>query len=334
MVRGLSLSRDDLARRAVIMGLMCQGQVLFETIEQAFLLDCGDYFEAELALLREHEALGLVRIDDGGDPGHRSRLVRGACDRDGVRPLPAVRPQPRQVLAHPVGPHVVVTLIGAAFLMGLAGGPHCVAMCGAASAGVVRIVRRTDAPQPAVSLPFHAGRVLGYSVAGAVAAQAVQGLGWLAEQTAALRPAWTLLHVAVLAWGLSLLVLGRQPAIAGATGRRLWDHVRPLTARAGGTFTVGALWACMPCGLLYSALLAASLSGGPAAGAASMALFAVGSGLSLALAPKAFGCLRGASGGTRERWGTRAAGAAVVLASAWALWMDLAHRIAIWCGLA
>ena len=30
VVRGLALSRDDLARRAVIMALMCQGQILFE----------------------------------------------------------------------------------------------------------------------------------------------------------------------------------------------------------------------------------------------------------------------------------------------------------------
>jgi len=33
-----------------------------------------------------------------------------------------------------------LALAGAALLMGLAGGPHCVAMCGAASAAVIRIV--------------------------------------------------------------------------------------------------------------------------------------------------------------------------------------------------
>jgi len=228
---------------------------------------------------------------------------------------------------------VLLTLVGAAFVMGLAGGPHCVAMCGPACAGVVRVVRRGDAPQRTAALPFHAGRVLGYSVAGAVAAQAVDSLGWLTEHTSALRPAWTLLHLAVLAWGLSLLVLGRQPAAVGVAGRQLWSHVRPLAPRVGGTFTVGMLWACMPCGLLYSALLAAALSGGPAAGAMSMALFAIGSGLSLAVAPRLFNRVR-AAGGVQREWGTRAAGGLVVAASAWALWMDLAHRIAIWCGLA
>jgi oxygen-independent coproporphyrinogen-3 oxidase len=66
VVRGLALTRDDLARRAVIMALMCQGQVLFEAIGQAWLLDFGEYFANELALLRDHEAAGLVRIDDEG----------------------------------------------------------------------------------------------------------------------------------------------------------------------------------------------------------------------------------------------------------------------------
>ncbi|MGZ5180054.1 MAG: oxygen-independent coproporphyrinogen III oxidase [Ramlibacter sp.] len=66
VVRGLALTRDDLARRAVIMALMCQGQVLFESIDTAWLVDCREYFAAELEQLREHEALGLVRIDGDG----------------------------------------------------------------------------------------------------------------------------------------------------------------------------------------------------------------------------------------------------------------------------
>ncbi|RYZ08748.1 MAG: coproporphyrinogen III oxidase, partial [Comamonadaceae bacterium] len=66
VVRGLALSRDDLARRAVIMALMCQGQVVFESIETAWLLDFGSYFAAELEGLRELEAQGLVVVDGIG----------------------------------------------------------------------------------------------------------------------------------------------------------------------------------------------------------------------------------------------------------------------------
>ncbi len=66
VVRGLALSRDDLARRAVIMALMCQGQVVFESIESAWLLDFKSYFKAEMEQMRELEKQGMVAIDDTG----------------------------------------------------------------------------------------------------------------------------------------------------------------------------------------------------------------------------------------------------------------------------
>jgi oxygen-independent coproporphyrinogen-3 oxidase len=66
VVRGLALNRDDLARRAVIMALMCQGQVIFESVEQAWLLDFRSYFAAELAQLRGLADAGLVRLDGSG----------------------------------------------------------------------------------------------------------------------------------------------------------------------------------------------------------------------------------------------------------------------------
>ncbi|WP_341910876.1 oxygen-independent coproporphyrinogen III oxidase [Polaromonas sp. YR568] len=66
VVRGLALSRDDLARRAVIMALMCQGQVLFESIELAWLLDFRSYFAAELEQLRSLADAGLVLLDESG----------------------------------------------------------------------------------------------------------------------------------------------------------------------------------------------------------------------------------------------------------------------------
>ena len=128
------------------------------------------------------------------------------------------------------------TLAAAALLMGLAGGPHCVAMCGPACAGVVRMGSR---PAQRSLWLFHAGRVTGYSMAGAAAAQAVQSFAWLAGQTAALRPVWTLFHLAVLAWGLMLLVLARQPAWVSQAGRRSGCGLRPGGRRA---------WRCLHCG--------------------------------------------------------------------------------------
>ncbi len=66
VVRGLAVSRDDLVRRAVIMALMCQGRVQFESIELAFLLDFKTYFAAELTALRQMADDGLVELGETG----------------------------------------------------------------------------------------------------------------------------------------------------------------------------------------------------------------------------------------------------------------------------
>jgi sulfite exporter TauE/SafE len=238
------------------------------------------------------------------------------------------------------------TLAISALLMGLAGGPHCAAMCGAACGAITgpgshapislsRLRERAGVRAPSRRLfQFQAGRLLGYSLAGAAAAGAVENFAWLTANTAPLRPLWTLFHLAVLAWGLSLAVMARQPVWVGSAGRAVWSRLRPAACVPGGVFATGALWTFMPCGLLYSALLVASLSGGPLDGARSMALFALGSALSLSLAPVLLSKLRQAGNKARQDWGTRAAGLLLVLASLWSLWMDMAHRVAVWCGLA
>ena len=64
-VRGLALTRDDILRRSVIMALMCQGRVEFESIDLAHLIDMRDYFAAELALLAPLIEMGLVELEPG-----------------------------------------------------------------------------------------------------------------------------------------------------------------------------------------------------------------------------------------------------------------------------
>jgi oxygen-independent coproporphyrinogen-3 oxidase len=66
VVRGLALSRDDLVRRAVIMALMCQGEVLYESINLAYLIDFRSYFAAEIETLHELAEQGLVTLDAAG----------------------------------------------------------------------------------------------------------------------------------------------------------------------------------------------------------------------------------------------------------------------------
>jgi oxygen-independent coproporphyrinogen III oxidase len=64
VVRGLALSRDDLVRRAVIMAIMCQGRVDFESIELAHLVNVREVFATELRALRPLQDQGLVVLDE------------------------------------------------------------------------------------------------------------------------------------------------------------------------------------------------------------------------------------------------------------------------------
>jgi sulfite exporter TauE/SafE len=91
---------------------------------------------------------------------------------------------------------------------------------------------------------------------------------------------------------------------------------------------LGAAWALLPCGLLYSALALAALAGEPAGGAAFMALFAAGSGVALWIGPWLL--LRLGRHG-RGALGMRLAGLVLLIASGWALWMGLVHDQAPWC---
>jgi len=66
IVRGLTLTRDDLVRRAVIMAIMCQGRVDFESIELAYLIDFRQYFASEMRLLEPLVESGLVQMESDG----------------------------------------------------------------------------------------------------------------------------------------------------------------------------------------------------------------------------------------------------------------------------
>ena len=63
VVRGLALTRDDLLRRAVIMAIMCQGAVHFESIALAYLVDFQRYFATELEALKPLAEQGMVTVD-------------------------------------------------------------------------------------------------------------------------------------------------------------------------------------------------------------------------------------------------------------------------------
>jgi sulfite exporter TauE/SafE len=232
-------------------------------------------------------------------------------------------------------------LIASAALLGLAGMPHCAAMCSAPCAAA------TGPRGPGV-WAFQSTRVLGYAAAGLVASASVGTLASLSQWTPALRPLWVLFHVAMLVLGLWLLVQGRQPAWMGQIGRvavpaaagsglatpagsapiRVWRT--PLRAAAAGS-----LWVAWPCGLLQSALLVASMTQTPWAGATAMAAFAVASAGGLLAAPALWRLLKGrADAPGLERRLARAAGALLAVAALFALGKDIWHPIAAYCGWA
>ncbi len=66
VVRGVALSRDDLIRRSVIMALMCQGHVQYESINLAWLVNFKILFAKELSQLEDLQAQGLVQLSETG----------------------------------------------------------------------------------------------------------------------------------------------------------------------------------------------------------------------------------------------------------------------------
>ena len=239
-------------------------------------------------------------------------------------------------------------LVASAALMGLAGAPHCAAMCGAAfgalgrtpaaaPAGVAGESRRSARLEPA-AVALHLGRAGGYAAAGAAVATSVGSLATLALAAPVLRPLWAMVHVAAIVLGLWLLVQGRAPAWLSRAPRatRLLDAqpmrvVRrlPPAARNG---LAGACWAAMPCGLLQAALLVAALASGPAQGAGVMAAFALASAPGLWLGPALW---RRFARGPREHraaaLSVRLAGALLAAASTFALGQGLGAPIAALC---
>lgn len=223
-------------------------------------------------------------------------------------------------------------LIASAALLGLAGAPHCTAMCGAACAAA------TGRGGASAGAAFQLARLAGYAAGGAFAAASVGSLLALAQFAPVLRPLWTLLHVAALALGAFLLLAGRQPAWLAALGRR----PQPVAAGPGGWQRVqgparaalaGGLWIGWPCGLLQSALLVASLTQSATSGAAAMAAFAAASSLGLVWAPWVWSRLGRDGAASAERWAVRGAGAMLVAASGFALGHGLWQSIAAYCGI-
>jgi sulfite exporter TauE/SafE len=266
---------------------------------------------------------------------------------------------------------VEAAFIASTALLGLAGMPHCAAMCGAPCAAAGGAGR--------ASWPFHAARIAGYAAAGAVAAGSVSTLALLSEHSAALRPLWTLLHAAALALGVHLLWRGRQPAwlarmgrvpvpAGGSTGAGGGHAGSARPGNAGGPDARGLVatgasaataalaaprpglrgagprgpWGGAPTrrialGLAWVAwpcgLLQSALMVAALAGgpAAGAAAMAAFAGASMPALVAAPWLLQRLRAARAEALAVRAAGALLVAGSGWALGHGLWRQVALWC---
>lgn len=170
-----------------------------------------------------------------------------------------------------------------ALLVGLLGAAHCVGMCGGI-AGMLSIGTETLTVSGRLlrAFAYNTGRIASYSAAGAVAGFAGGTLGGLLPEGAARPLAMSV--SALFAILLALYLVGRGGVLVRLErlGGRLWQHLKPLGQRCiparnlKQAFGLGLIWGWLPCGLAYTALAWALVSGSPARGALLMLGFGLG----------------------------------------------------------
>ena len=181
------------------------------------------------------------------------------------------------------------TLPAALFLAGLTGSvAHCMPMCGPfVMAQVADRLALVPAPRlceltrlrSSLLLPYHFGRLTTYAGLGAAAASigaVLAALPWFGSLAgallllAALMFAARALHRLAPSLGTPPWIgppwIGALARLAGRIDRTHW----------AGSLALGLLLGFLPCGLLYTALIAASASAAPAQGALAMASFGLG----------------------------------------------------------
>lgn len=213
------------------------------------------------------------------------------------------------------------TLLGA-FLVGLLGSTHCLGMCGGLAAAMGQ--QRGKAH---LLLAYNAGRLLTYTVLGAVAGLlGMQVLKLAPGLTLALR---TLAGLLVIAMGLYVcqwwMGLTRLEQLGAALWRRLQPLVKGLlpVQHTGQALLLGGLWGLLPCGLVYSTLTWAVAN----ANWVHSALLMLAFGLGTAPAMVGVGLMsQGALNALRRPWVRRLAGGSIIVMGIWTAAMPWLHK--------
>ena len=166
-----------------------------------------------------------------------------------------------------------------AFLIGLAGSLHCVGMCGGI-AGALRAAVPAHQPPLFYILSYNLGRITSYAIAGAITG--VLGQIARASVTHGLMIFQLVSALMLIAMGLYLAQWWRGLVYLERMGGQIWQVIRPLSKRfipfksPLSAFPYGFIWGWLPCGLVYSTLTWALVSGDGLYGAATMAAFGLG----------------------------------------------------------
>lgn len=170
--------------------------------------------------------------------------------------------------------------LAAVFVVGLLGGVHCIGMCG----GVVTALSAGSRTPPSwpVQLSFNFGRIAVYALAGAAAGAAGSMALFVGDVLPVQLALYLFANLMLAGLGLYLLGVTRYIAVLERIGSHVWRVVRPLTKlflpanTAPRALALGALWGWMPCGLVYSILATALVTGDAVHGAAVMFAFGLG----------------------------------------------------------
>jgi sulfite exporter TauE/SafE len=200
----------------------------------------------------------------------------------------------------------LVTL-GAAFMAGLMGSVHCMAMCGGIATGLSAASAGAGGMRPALASAFalNLGRVSGYALAGAVVGAFGGGLVRVAAAPA-WQAAWRVaLGVALMLIALRVAGAGDRWNLLGRLGAPAWRLLAPLQRRLLPARTwprrvaLGVLWGWLPCGLSSSLLFVAWLEADAAHGA--LVMLAFGAGTLPAMVPLTWSGARGSAALAQRR---------------------------------
>lgn len=195
----------------------------------------------------------------------------------------------------------------AVFLVGLLGGTHCVAMCGGIVGALSVQMPGQSARQWPIHLAYNLGRITTYTALG-VFAGAIGSAGMLFGDVLPVQLAlYVAANLMLILLGLYLTGITQLLAPVERAGGVLWRRVQPLTARflparsVGRALPLGLLWGFLPCGLVYSVLTTALVTGSAARGGALMLAFGLGTLPNLMLAGMLFKRFRDITHDSRVR---------------------------------